>query len=148
MKELKPLQIERLENSLSDLYGTEYPTGSAMMDLNGNFSENNIEGHIVMIEEALRKARIKLKSVNYSSGYTQTDKIIDFLNLTGFVRLHIRTGYLNIEVSRPLTSGQIRALKNLVIEKNYEYENILIDVNNNKEDNYKDNWIRDQICNY
>lgn len=132
--EYHPL-ADRLTNSLEQNIGiVEEPVGSCYLTTNGNWVGGEQiygydEDHRPQIRKALDYAGIKFVGKTEGLDHLEASAIMDkALRMSGTVRIGAR-GDLNLDISKPLTGYQVRAISDYAIMKGLGPDNIIIDTN-------------------
>jgi len=122
---------DRLTNSLENTLGiSDEPYGSAYLTTNGNWVGGGDEDHRPQMRKALDYAGIKLVGKTEGLDHLdQTDVLNYALKMSGTIRIGARDN-LFVDVSKPLTGAQVRAISDYAIMKGLGPDNIVIDTNN------------------
>lgn len=128
----------RLEKGFKAAGMSGYPGGSGYLSTDGEwFGGEGVYGydedHRPQIAKALTYAAMELDGKGDENGeLSRSEVMINALHKSGIIRMGVRGDSLNVDIYQPMTSSQIKELKNLVIEGHLKPDDIVIDVNNVK----------------
>lgn len=119
-----------------------YPSGSCYLGTDGSWyggegAYGYDEDHRPQMQKAMTYAGIKLVSDDgHGDGgsgregkLSSSENMIHALELSGFVRIGYRGDSINIDLFQPLTSSQRSALKEIVLEKGFGPDDVIVDTN-------------------